>query len=147
MANFLYDHFLTAAGKALVDVTDGNVKAVLVRIGAGHYVASQSADEFFTAINSTVTVSGDVFAISSALSTVTFASGGQFKADNVTWATVASSANQAGAVVLIHDTGTASTTRLIGYIDTYLGLPITPNGLDIRLVWPTGTYIFSLKGS
>ncbi len=142
MATFLYDHFLTAAGKKLIDVTDGNTKALLVRIGAGHYVVSKSADEFLSSISG-----GDIFATSSALSSVSLSSGGQFTAANVTWPTVASSANQAGAVVLFNDTGSSATSRLIAYIDSYPGLPITPNGLDINAYWPVGSYIFSMKGS
>jgi hypothetical protein len=39
------------------------------------------------------------------------------------------------AVVLYRDTGTESTSRLIAYIDTATGLPFTPSGGDVTIVW------------
>jgi len=36
------------------------------------------------------------------------------------------------------DTGTESTSRLIFNIDTATGLPVTPNGGDITIVWDAG---------
>lgn len=40
------------------------------------------------------------------------------------------------ALVIFIDTGTAATSRLISYVDTGVtGLPVTPNGGDINVVW------------
>ncbi|CQA05857.1 Bacteriophage protein [Mycobacteroides abscessus] len=43
------------------------------------------------------------------------------------------------AVVIFKDTGTAGTSRLIFYLDTASGLPVTPNGGDINIKWNDGT--------
>jgi hypothetical protein len=42
------------------------------------------------------------------------------------------------AIVIWKDTGTESTSRLIAYIDTGTGLPVTPNGGDITIAWDNG---------
>jgi hypothetical protein len=42
------------------------------------------------------------------------------------------------ALALYKDTGTASTSQLIGYIDVAVGLPITPNGADETVPWDSG---------
>ena len=42
------------------------------------------------------------------------------------------------AVVIFQDTGDAATSRLIAYIDTATGLPMTPNGGDINMNFDTG---------
>lgn len=41
------------------------------------------------------------------------------------------------AIILYRDTGTASTSRLIAYIDTANGLPVNPNGSNITVTWDT----------
>lgn len=57
-------------------------------------------------------------------------------AADVTFPTV--SGDQSEAVVIYKHTGTESTSRLIAYIDTATGLPITPNGGDITVAWDNG---------
>lgn len=42
------------------------------------------------------------------------------------------------AIVIYKHTGTESTSRLIAYIDTGTGLPVTPNGGDITIAWDNG---------
>lgn len=42
------------------------------------------------------------------------------------------------AIVIWKDTGTESSSRLIAYIDTGTGLPVTPNGGDITIAWDNG---------
>ncbi len=42
------------------------------------------------------------------------------------------------SIVIYRDTGTESTSTLIAYIDTATGLPCTPNGGDITIVWDSG---------
>ena len=47
------------------------------------------------------------------------------------------------ALVIYKHTGTESTSRLIAYIDTATGLPVTPNGGDITVAW-NASGIFTL---
>jgi len=42
------------------------------------------------------------------------------------------------AIVIYKHTGVESTSRLIAYIDTATGLPVTPNGGDITIQWDSG---------
>jgi hypothetical protein len=66
-----------------------------------------------------------------------------FNANNYVWPSVTGS--QAEAIVIYQDSGVASTSRLIAYIDTMTGLPVTPNGADIECDWDTGAnHIFHL---
>jgi len=46
--------------------------------------------------------------------------------------------DQCEAIVIYKHTGTESTSRLIAYIDTATGLPVTPNGGDITIQWDSG---------
>lgn len=42
------------------------------------------------------------------------------------------------AIILYKHTGTESTSQLIAYIDTATGIPVTPNGGDIIILWDNG---------
>jgi hypothetical protein len=58
---------------------------------------------------------------------------GLFDADDVTLVAVAGDVSEA-LIIYIH-TGVESTSRLVAYIDSATGLPITPNGGNINIVW------------
>lgn len=57
-------------------------------------------------------------------------------ADDVVLSSV--SGDQCEALVIYKHTGTESTSRLIAYIDSATGLPVTPNGGDITIQWDNG---------
>ena len=57
-------------------------------------------------------------------------------ADDVTFSAV--SGDESEALVIYKHTGTESTSRLIAYIDTATGLPVTPSGGDIVIKWSSG---------
>ena len=70
-------------------------------------------------------------------------SGGVADAADVTFPAV--TGNSVEAIVLFADTGTASTSRLIAYVDNATGLPVTPTGGNITIQWDNGaSRIFSL---
>lgn len=48
------------------------------------------------------------------------------------------SGNSAESINIFRDTGTEATSTLTVYIDTATGLPITPNGGNINIVWDNG---------
>ena len=58
-------------------------------------------------------------------------------AADVTWSSV--TGDECEAIVLYKHTGTESTSRLIAYIDSATGLPVTPNGGDIKVEWDNGS--------
>lgn len=46
--------------------------------------------------------------------------------------------DQFEALVIYKDTGVEATSQLICYLDSYTGLPLTPNSGDVTIVWPSG---------
>lgn len=63
--------------------------------------------------------------------------GGAADAADVTFPSVVGATSQ--AIMLVKHTGADATDTLLAYIDTATGLPITPNGGDIIIVWDNGT--------
>jgi hypothetical protein len=129
MANALYgkgrQRFLEGS---IVILTD-NIKAVLVDTGA--YTVSIDTHEFLSDIASgaRIATSGNLASKTSTL--------GVFDAADVTLTAVTGTTVE--AVVIYKDTGTASTSPLIAYIDTATGLPVTPNGGDETITWDNGS--------
>lgn len=126
MANALYDkgrnRFLTGD----IDWTGDTIKAVLCTAG---YSANLTTDEFLATI-----VAGNRVA-TAALANMS-AAAGVADADDTTFTSVSGSA--ATAIVIYQDTGDEATSPLIARIDTATGLPVTPNGSDITIVWDSG---------
>lgn len=127
MANVLYDKgrekFLTAD----IDWTADDIKAVLVDVA--DYTFSQS-HEFLSDVpgGARVSTSGN-FASKTATS-------GVADAADITFSAVTGDVSE--ALVIYKDTGVAGTSALIAYIDSATGLPVTPNGGDITVVWDSG---------
>ena len=112
----------------------GNVKAVLV--DSADYTYS-SSHEFLSDVPS-----GGRVATSSNLASKTYTNG-VFDAADFTFSAV--SGDQSEAIIIYIDTGVAGTSRLVAYIDTATGLPVTPNGGDINVAWDNGANkIFAL---
>jgi hypothetical protein len=137
MANAVYpkakDKFMkpetlgTTSGDA-IDLIDDNLKVVLVDLADYTYSASH---EFLSDVpaGARVATSGNL-----ASKSVT---DGVFDAADVTFSAV--SGDQSEALVIYKDTGTASSSPLIAFIDTVSsGLPVTPNGGDITVTWDNG---------
>lgn len=60
-------------------------------------------------------------------------SDGVADADDATFLAVSGDVSE--AIVIVKWTGDAATSPLIAYIDSATGLPVTPNGGDIQVVW------------
>lgn len=131
MSSALYDKARESFLKGEFALASDNIKVVLVHIGASHYIVDLANDQFLTAI-----ASGDRVALTANLSSKT-TTAGVFNAANTLFAAVTGAVS--GAIVIYQDTGSAATSRLIAYIDDYAGLPVTPNGSDINIAWPTST--------
>jgi hypothetical protein len=131
MTNAVYPSFRTALLSPGIDLATVTIKAALVTVTSGttNYVYS-AAHTMFSDV-----VSGSILAAGIAL-TSKAVSAQALIAASVVWPTVAiSGTNKGDAVILYIDTGTPTTSKLIGYIDTATGLPVTPTGLDITLNW------------
>lgn len=126
MANALYgkgrEKFLSGA----ISWSTDNIKVSLVDTGT--YTVAIDTHEFYSDLSGVVQDSGNLTS-----KTVTL---GVADAADVTFSTVTGATVE--AVVIWKDTGTASTSPLIAYIDTATNLPITPNGGDITVAWDSG---------
>ncbi len=130
MASTWYPKFKEAilTGAANSNPSSGNVKAVL--LDSADYTYSTS-HEFRSDIPA-----GARVATSPNLTTKSCTSG-VFDADDTTLTGV--SGDQSEAIAIYIDTGTASTSRLMLYIDSASsGLPVTPNSGNINITWDNG---------
>ncbi len=112
------------------DLGSVDIKAALVDTGTYTYSATHN---FLNDVSGVVATSGNLSGKS--------VTNGTFDAGNVTWSSV--SGSSAEAIILYYDSGSPSTSRLICYIDSASGLPVTPNGGDITCTWDAGG-IFTL---
>lgn len=128
MANALYDAgrnaFLTADIAWGVD----DIRAILVDTAL--YTVDLAAHDFL-----------DDVAAGSRVATVALT--GESSSTGVADATDTTFPNVSGAtveaVILYKHTGVEGTSQLIAYIDTATGLPATPGGGDIAILWDNGT--------
>lgn len=135
MANALYDKGRESFLKGEISWDGDDIKAVLVDTNL--YMVNLATDQFLSDIpvGARVATSGN-------FSTKT-TTAGVADADDVTFPAVTGATVE--AVVVYQDTGVAGTSRLVGYIDTATGLPATPGGGDITVVWSSGaSKIFKL---
>ena len=90
-----------------------------------------AADEFLSAIPG-----GSIVATSGNLTSKTTTAGSADAAD-VTLTAI--SGPTVSYAVVYKDTGSAATSPLIAFLDSGVGLPMTPNGGDIIIRWDDGT--------
>lgn len=114
------------------NLSAGTVKVALVDTGIYTY---SSTDQFYSSVSSAVVGTPQT------IGSKTFTNG-VFDGADVTYTSV--TGNSVEALVIYIDTGSAATSPLVAYIDTSVtGLPVTPNGGDIGIVW-NGSGIFAL---
>jgi len=124
----------TTSGTA-VDLIDDNIKVCLVDHALDTPVPA--TDEYLDDI------SAGIVATTANLSSKAI-TGGVFDAADTVFSAVASG-DPCESLVIYKDTGTASTSPLIAFIDTATGLPVTPNDGDINVTWDSGANkIFAL---
>jgi len=128
MSNQLFDAgregFLTGA----VDWSTNTIRAVMVNTSV--YTVSIAGHAWLSDISADARV-----ATSSPFSSKTTAAG-IAGAASATFTSV--SGPICRALVIYRDTGSASTSRLLAYITSAVGLPVTPDGGTITIQWDTG---------
>ena len=135
MTNQLYGLGREAFLNGDLDWASNDIKVVLV--DTNDYTVSINTHQFLSDVPS-----GARVATSANLSSKT-ATLGVADAADVTFSAV--TGDQSEALVIYQDSGSAATSRLIAYIDTATGLPVTPNGADITVTWDNGSNrIFAL---
>ena len=125
MSSALYDKGREGFLDGSIDWDTDTIKACLVDTGTYTFNA---AHDFLDDVSGIVATSGALSGKS--------ATGGVADAADVTFSAVSGSSVE--AIILFKDTGVAATSRLIAYIDTGTGLPVTPNGGDITVAWDNG---------
>lgn len=134
MANTLYDLGRQGFLDGDIDWSANDIRVIL--IDTADYTFS-NAHQFL----SSVPVAARV-AVSAALAGKTSTSG-VADADDLFFTAVAGDTCE--ALIIYQHTGVEATSRLIAYIDTANGLPVTPDGGDIGLTWSsTASKIFKL---
>ena len=133
MANALYPSYkqmlldpgtLGSTSGTAVDLADDTIKVALIDTGTTAY---SSAHNYYDDISSAVIGTPQTLGSK----TVT---NGVFDAADVTFTGVSGASVE--ALIIYKDTGTASTSALIAFIDTVAsGLPVTPNGGNISVTW------------
>lgn len=131
MANALYiplkNSYLTQ-GSGQVDFDSDDIRVILIDVA--DYTVNLTTDDFLDDVPG-----GARVAVSSALAGSV--SGATVDLADATFSSV--TGDQSEALVIYKHTGTESTSRLIAYIDTATGLPVTPNGGDITVTWDSGS--------
>ncbi|HEX9803903.1 MAG TPA: hypothetical protein VGB35_11630 [Gammaproteobacteria bacterium] len=130
MANALYTKFVESymlQEANQVDLVADTIKATLVDLA--DYTPDLALDEYISAVPAGARVATQTLAGKSVAARV-------FDADDVVFAAVTGDVSE--ALVLWKDTGVEATSRLVDYIDTAGGLPVTPNGRDIHIDWDDG---------
>lgn len=132
MSSALYPKFKELLLQGGIDLTASDIKVVLVDLADYTYSA---AHQYLSDIPvaARVATSGNL-----ASKTVT---NGVFDAADVTITSV--SGDQLEALALYKDTGNASTSPLICFLDAGTGLPLTPDGNNVIITW-NASGIFSL---
>lgn len=139
MANALYPKWKNSLLQFTTNnnISTGTVKVALVDTGVYTY---NSASQFYDD-GTTSDVQSATVGTPQTLTSKTF-SDGTFDAADITFTAVSGASVE--ALVIYIDTGTGTTSPLVGYIDTGVtGLPVTPNGGDITVTW-NGAGIFTL---
>ena len=128
MANELYDKARQGFLDGSIDWDTDDIRAIL--IDTDDYTVDLESHDNLDDIPAAARV-----AVSGALTGKTVTNG-VADADDVTFSAV--TGDECEAIVLYKHTGTESTSRLIAYIDSATGLPVTPNGGSIEVLWSDG---------
>lgn len=134
MANVLYDKGRNAFLQGSINWVTANIKASLITLvnAPTGYTFNASLDEFFASVPTESRVGFSVASLAGKTAT-----SGIADADDSVF--TGASGPTVGAIVIWKDTGTATNSPLIAYIDTATGLPVQPNGGDITVQWDNAT--------
>lgn len=127
MANVLYDPGREGFLDGSIDWDTDDIRCILG--DTADYVFS-AAHKFLSSVPA-----GARVAVSGAFTGKTVTDG-VADANDVTLPLVVG--DQSEHIIIYKHTGSDATARLIAYIDTGTGLPVTPGGGDITIVWSSG---------
>lgn len=130
MANAMYDKGREAFGNAGINWTSDTIRAML--IDTSNYTVDLATDDFLNDVPAGARVGTPV--------TLTGKSNiaGVLDANDISF-TGLSSAPSIEALILFKDTGNESTSQLIAYIDTAVGLPVPAGASQVNVTWDNGS--------
>jgi hypothetical protein len=128
MANSLYDNGRESFLRGEISWNTDDIKVALA--DAADYTPSLSGDQFLDDIPGAA-IEATSANLAAKSTTAGVADAGDFTFSAVT-------GDECEYLVIYQDSGVASTSRLIGLIDTATNLPVTPNGGDIDVTWDNG---------
>lgn len=128
MANALYNKGRQGFLEGAIDWDTDDIRAILV--DAADYTVDVANHDNLDDVPAGARVS-----VSGSLTGKTVTDGVADAAD-VTFTAVTGDPSE--ALVIYKHTGTESTSRLIAYLDTGTGLPVTPNGGNVTVQWDNG---------
>lgn len=139
MANGLFQSYRTSVLTAPVNLSSATIKAIFV--DNADDTAVLATDDFINDIAS----AGRVPAIAScpalASKTLGTVAAGVFDAADTVFTALSGDASE--QLIIFEDSGTEATSDLIAMWDTATGLPLTPNGADVTVVWnASGIFTF-----
>jgi hypothetical protein len=128
MANTLYDEARRLFLEAGINWLTDDIKVVLVDAGA--YTPNFTTHQNLADIGQSARITPGVLLTGKATT------GGAADANDVTFSAVSGPSIE--SIVIYRDSGSDATSKLIAWLDTATGLPITPNGGDIIVTWDNG---------
>jgi len=128
MANTLYDKARERFLRGQINWDTDTVKVNLVDKNV--YTPNFTTHEYLSDVSGSAIIAAGVTLTGKA------STAGAADANDVTFTAVSGAESE--ALIIYKDTGDPATSPLIALIDSATGLPITPNGGDIIVVWDNG---------
>ena len=128
MANTLYDKARERFLRGQINWDTDTMKVCLVDKNV--YTPNFTTHEYLSDVSGSAIIAAGVTLTGKA------STSGAADANDVTFTAV--SGEESEALIIYKDTGDNATSPLIALIDSATGLPITPNGGDIIVVWDNG---------
>lgn len=138
MANSLFIEYKQALleGGSNIALNSGDIRTILIDHADDTPNPAAAGDDFLDDITAPARVS----TLAATMTTLSVANN-VFDADDATHSSV--TGDVAESVIIYKHTGVESTSRLVCFLDTLTGLPVTPGGGNITVQWHASG-IFSL---
>lgn len=138
MANGLFASYRTLVLSAPPDLSSATIKAMFVDHADDTPVLA--TDNFIDDIASAARVPAIGSCPTLGTKTLGTVAAGVFDAADTVFTALTGDASE--SLILFEDSGVEATSDLLAYWDTATGLPLTPNGADVTVVW-NGSGIFT----
>jgi len=131
MANAIYPKYkqnlLAGTTGYDLDVNDTTNNPAVALVDTGSYTYTGATDEFRSILSGVAGTDQTLFTTTVVL--------GTFDAGDITFAAVAAGPTIEALVIYRKNSGATSTQPLVAFLDSFTGLPVTPNGGNIFVTW------------